>query len=364
MAKSIVSSNTKNNVVLKNWGIQYKKSKFDLSGDLYGHKTIRDGKTLSTTSGIVNATIDYGERVIKFETHNTLYICSFDEYISRYLNECESRWTKGSASPEVFDDIIEQMVDKNSKLHNALMSGMIGAMVNNIKGKMDAVKDIPININIDDIMQNNFENNNHESVNTLKKHMGNDIKFTGAWDKAQNIRQLQTDELLPGEMSAMTYEIGGYTVRNADRVYKRLEDFTEIPADNETIELAKEQQKRLFGLMGNRDRSIKITNEISAMRTSDISDAFSDGFKLVCQATNGIHVFEEIHFICSILTPPSFSLNDELLFVKRCFMGDSISAESWFCLNPQGVVTSFRIHPFASHSFTAKWIVASNEANA
>jgi hypothetical protein len=312
-----------------------------LTGILHGHKRLSDGSELGNTSGIKNVVIDYDGRNIFFETQNTVYSCSFDEYTAKYINESEQYWKPGFASPKIFDDFIKQILDKDSRLYGALMDGMINAMVGDLVNQMEADKDVTINLH--EVLQQNFENNNNSSLQTLREHMGNGIKLTGAWNSPKNEQEIGDDDLLPGEISAITFEIGGYIVRSAKRVYKVLDDYTEVPAKGDDLLLAKERENNMLGFFGMQDRNTKTKNEISAKLVFDKHGVFADGFKIICQASRAQSFAwtEDIVYICAILTPPSFSLDDELLFVKNLYVGSSYSSETWYKLNPKGTIKSY-----------------------
>lgn len=57
-------------------------------------------------------------------------------------------------------------------------------------------------------------------MKTLRKHLGDDIAFTGVWADAREERKLEAAELLEGELSGYIFTIGGYTVRCAGCLYQ------------------------------------------------------------------------------------------------------------------------------------------------
>jgi len=151
----------------------------------------------------------------------------------------------------------------------------------------------------------------------LCKLCGSDIVFTDVWSNNMDERQLDKNELLPGELSATIFTVGCYTVRCAFRVFK-IPEYNEaltendyhIPADKEDLDYAKKlsyvaympkkfkeamkwRSWRIDELDGKR---LHIIHEIKA-KYNDAPDKglFCNGFKYVCQIDNR----ESIEFICT-----------------------------------------------------------------
>jgi len=235
----------------------------------------------------------------------------------------------------------------------------IEEIVADLKRQMDAHKDDVICL--DDVIKYHNAQNEAEGIKTLRKHLGNDIVFTGVWADATDEYHLKDDELLPGELSAVTFRIGCYTVRSAERVYHRERDGEDMaPVNN------KEDLVYVKGL--NASNSIRLfdpelkkkyyfTQEIMARHNSDPEGAFAGDFKYVCRSLGqfGFVASEDIAFICTLKEGTSLSDEHASLFVFIRYMGDSFSSESWYRLTPKGVVLHYSIHPYNSESFEASW---------
>lgn len=196
------------------------------------------------------------------------------------------------------------------------------------------------------------ENGNNKDMDTLRKHLGKDIKFIGSWDNAQDERQLDEEELLQGELSAVTFTVGCYTIRSAQRVYKVTEDNgayileDEVPANQEELKMIRESTG-IAGIYDN--RHLRMTHEISAKHNSDPNGVFADTFKSVCRAAHSIKIGawdEHIGYIGTVKENASLSDENAFLFVLNKYVGSSFGVESWYKLDPSGVITKFTLHPY------------------
>ena len=76
----------------------------------------------------------------------------------------------------------------------------------------------------------------------LRTHFGSGIIVTA--DKMKNKREVSEDKLRDGEVSAVTYKIGNYAIRESTMLYKNDDDtyyIQRIPASKEQVEDFKRQ---------------------------------------------------------------------------------------------------------------------------
>jgi hypothetical protein len=238
----------------------------------------------------------------------------------------------------------------------AISNEDIAEMVDELKMQLEAVKDETISLN--EIMEVNFKQNESQGMSTLREHLGKHIVSTGLWGNATENHKLEDGELLPGELSAVVFTLGCYTVRSATRVYK-ISGYSpkkEEPANDKDTAYVKETQDSFLSPWMNKFR---ITHEIMAKHISDPKGAFAGNFKYITRAASARNSSwsESIGFIGAIKKCASSSDEHASLFVLNRYMGDSFSAEYWYRLAPDGVITEYQIHPFDSKSLNASWKV-------
>ncbi|HWR08947.1 YcjF family protein [Sporomusa sp.] len=186
----------------------------------------------------------------------------------------------------------------------------------------------------------------------LYKIYGNAAVFT---DKCENPYscQLEPDELLPGELTAVTFTVGCYIVRSALRVYKACDNLgLEIPADKEELDCVQADLRGGSGLFSPfsppwHDR-LRVTSEISAKHSSDPYGIFTNGFKYICRGGHNVENELWSHSIGSICTlKKNILLSDNaadllILHTNHYFTATS---STWYSLNPQGVLTNAEAQP-------------------
>ena len=94
----------------------------------------------------------------------------------------------------------------------------ITEVVDGLVRQMEADKDKTFTFN--ELMENSAKQKESGDMRTLREHLGDGIVFTGVLDNATEGRELEDRKLLPGELSAVVFTLGCYTVRSATRVYK------------------------------------------------------------------------------------------------------------------------------------------------
>jgi len=186
---------------------------------------------------------------------------------------------------------------------------------------------------------------------------------------APSFRRIEPGELLDGELSAVTFILGCYTVRSAQRVYKANDNnrTEEIPADADGLnlvrgELHKEEIATARKIMGDGGMlaredytrayipetfnrpwldNFRVTQEISAKHNSDPYGTFTDGFKFVCRAG---HVLNNKHWEIKIKSIGAVKKDDTLsddyadLVVSATNMYITATSQTRYVLTPQGVL--------------------------
>ena len=202
------------------------------------------------------------------------------------------------------------------------------------------------------------ENINGDDRELIRGHWSGTAVFTDAWDHRTDGQKLPEEELLPGEVSAVTFKVGCYTVRSAQRVYKVHEPGyspeLEIPAGKEEVDLVKKEvgadpagvccvaRGGLLGLGKWRD-TLRLTHEISARHDSEPSGRFI----YICRAAQARNASwsEGIGSIYTVKESEAVPDEYSSLLVCNSFVGSSFSSNIWYKLAPTGRIT--RLSPGA-----------------
>lgn len=168
--------------------------------------------------------------------------------------------------------------------------------------------------------------------------------YTGrARDKDE--QELTDEVLLPGEISAVIFRVGCYTVRRASRVYRVYESGyspeLEVPANREEVESVKNELAASTLALGDK---LRITCEISAKHNSNPKGTLS----YVCRAAHAKDYCwtEHIDAICTVKEHKQIPDDYASLLVCNTYVGTSFSVETWYKLEPTGRITTLRRHPF------------------
>lgn len=203
-----------------------------------------------------------------------------------------------------------------------------------------------------------------ENEQVIRKHWSYAAAFTGSWNYNEKVCKVPETELLPGELSAVTFKVGCYTVRSAQRVYKVHEPGynpeSEMPADKSELELVRKDANKICpawydkshithtvstGFLSWQDK-FRITHEISAKHRSNSKGAFV----YICRAAQARNCswFEGNENILSAKKNVFLPNGRACLFVHTVYVGSSFSVDTWYKLDPAGKVTSLTLHPFNS----------------
>lgn len=192
----------------------------------------------------------------------------------------------------------------------------------------------------------------------IREHWGQDTVFTDAWNadhsaerervQGTEFQELTKDELLPGELSAVTFRVGCYIVRKAWRVYKiyglMYAPELETPADDADVALVREDVEPDdgctvgLGIYKSWTDRLRVTREISA-RHCDNPDS---SFTYICRAAEA-----RDGRWCEIIGPiytakASVYIPDEYASLLVCltFVGSSHTDDTWYRLDPTGKLTT------------------------
>lgn len=172
---------------------------------------------------------------------------------------------------------------------------------------------------------------------------------------------IQEEELLLGEISAFTFQVGCYTVRSAYRVYMNYEQdghYFERPAGKEDVEMVRkdlEWSSRLKGWFYKDRRSslpsglriTRLTYEISAIHNSSYKRVFT----YICSIDAEWHISysEYVKDICTIKENKTVSDECDSLLIYIVYTGSSFGVDTWYRLDPDGKITRFIDHPFSQN---------------
>lgn len=197
----------------------------------------------------------------------------------------------------------------------------------------------------------------------MRKCCKSDIVFTDAWSPDGQEWKLPEEELLQGELSAVTFRVGCYIVRSTFRVYKSVYDAycdreIEVPANKEDVEFIKKEGygKSFYksfdcsectymgDIISPWKENLHIVHEISAKHDMNPDNVFSCVCSAVQYMSSGC--CEYIGDIYEVKR--SDSTLDEfasLLVYSHC-EGGLFGIDTWYKLDPSGNVTKFELSPF------------------
>lgn len=206
-----------------------------------------------------------------------------------------------------------------------------------------------------------------EKLNLFRRHCSSEAVFIDAWCSATDESKVPEEDLFPGEIEAVTFQIGCYTVRSALRVYKvhdsdwYLSEVVE-PADKEDVEKVRNDlildkgdgkvtgiNGSIFTSWGNlhtyigaipawRDK-LRITHEISAKHNSDCGNTFT----YICRAADPINGkwFEYIGDIYAVKERDTVPDENASLLVYFVFTSDFYGVDTWYRFDSEGKITTF-----------------------
>lgn len=212
-----------------------------------------------------------------------------------------------------------------------------------------------------------------EKLNSFRRHCCDSaVVFADAWSPGTEEHQVSDEELLPGEIKAVIFQIGCYMVRSALRVYT-IQDpdwyLAEVgkPVDKEDIEMVRKdlalgkgdekvarEKRSIFASWGAssvfadhiplwRDK-LRITHEISAKYNFNHDMPFT----YICRASDPVNGrwFEYIGDIYAVKERDTVPDEKASLLIYFVFTSDFYGVDTWYQFDPDGNVRSFSHGPF------------------
>lgn len=181
-----------------------------------------------------------------------------------------------------------------------------------------------------------------ENGTVIRKGQEDTAVFTGVWHPGPDDRNLAGEELLPGELSAVVFQVGCYTVRSARRVYRLREpglgqepDEPAGQADTESVR--KDMGSTYGGTAGYAEGSM-----------ADPGNAFT----VVCRVlqpvpADGCGYIGDIYAVRENDTVPDEAAS---LIVYSHYEGSSSGTDTWYRLAPDGRITRSEKFPFPTET--------------
>nr|WP_302111354.1 hypothetical protein [uncultured Acetatifactor sp.] len=223
-----------------------------------------------------------------------------------------------------------------------------------------------------DMIRNIYKQNEDSAIETLRRHLGNDIVIT-KWTEAQGEQELEEEELFEGEISASIFTIGCYTVRYAECLYaddsyggahgyhyhERVPAGKDIIAEYRDVKREKKRDEAagiVRALLGPwmlfREKGVRIVEEVSVLCRSG-NGADTDCWQNICLAAQSFTWSERIDYICTVKKSDTVPDGQAVLFVLSRYMGDSHTSESWYKFTPDGRVGAYRIGGYGQNDTDA-----------
>lgn len=209
--------------------------------------------------------------------------------------------------------------------------------------------------------------NDKEELHLFRRGCDSDAVFIDAWCPGGDENKVLEEDLLPGEIEAVTFQVGCYTVRSALRVYT-IQDpdwfLAEVgePADKEDVEMVRKDlvsgkrdgevagaKNSVFASWGNiyayagttpswRDK-LRITYELSAKHNSSCDKPFT----YICRAADPLNGkwFEYIGDIYAVKERDTAPDESASLLIYFVFTSDCYGVDTWYRFEPGGEITTF-----------------------
>lgn len=199
-----------------------------------------------------------------------------------------------------------------------------------------------------------------ERFHLFRRDCSNEAVFIDAWSPDTEEHQVSDEELFHGEIKAVIFQIGCYTVRSALRVYT-IQDpdwyLAEVgkPVDKEAVEMVRKDlvlgqgdenvagaKRSIFAAWGSssvfagniswRDK-LRITHEISAKHNSNRDMPFT----YICRAADPMNGkwFEYIGDIYAVKERNAVSDENASLLIYLAFTSDFYGVDTWYRFDPE-----------------------------
>lgn len=217
----------------------------------------------------------------------------------------------------------------------------------------------------------------------LYEHLPEGVVIENATNPHSKGRVLEDNELREGELSASIYQVGCYSVRVADRVYRK-GDFepssdNEIKLEGKGVKQGEAMTAQSADIPPFKSRYSRpatkeeleeyrnaIKNPVEAItdpprdyqKVKEVSAAYMDGeYKNICQAMYAQYgsYTDRLTFMGIVKLNKSVLDSQASLFVGSEYVGDSHSTEDFYAFSPDGYIRRYWIGGLDPDSFSAKW---------
>lgn len=226
-----------------------------------------------------------------------------------------------------------------------------------------------VTFTFEELLRNSYKQAEDSAKETLRNHLGSNIVFTGTWAETADVRELEEEELLEGELSASVFTIGCYAVRIAECLY--VEDdsigvhFRErVPAGSDKIIECQNEHKRIIQAaadgyeftegISTMEDGVRVVTEVSAMYSYG-SEASVNCWHNICMAARSFRWAESIDYICTVKRDDTIPDGQAALFVLNKYVGDSFGIEHWYRFTPDCQVKEYRISGYGGQVDTGAW---------
>ncbi len=206
-----------------------------------------------------------------------------------------------------------------------------------------------------------------KTIEAFRRQGGGETVVTDAWNPGTGENKVPDEELLPGEIAAVTFQVGSYTVRSALRVYPIHDPDWYLsepaaPAEREDVERVRKDLPRskgeekdiragdsIFAAWGNREvyaettsawrERLRLTHEVSARHASSPDGAFT----YICRAADPMNGrwFEYIGDIYAVKENEDIPDECASLLIYSAFTSDFYGVDTWYRFEPDGEIIKY-----------------------
>lgn len=273
------------------------------------------------------------------------------------------------------------IADKKKQQRTVTESFDPEAAVDSIVKQMEADKDQIMELDFQKMEADRLDAESH----LLYEHLPQGVvieNITNPCVSGNEVRVLAEDELREGELSALVYQVGCYSVRIADRVYRegKFESSdSEIPLEGKGVSKGEAiaahsadispLQGRFFRLATKEELEeyrIATRNPFKAMmnppseyqKVKEVTAAYMGSeYKNICQAMCSKYgrYFDELTFLGSIKRCRSVPDSQASLLVGRTYVGDSYNENYCYIFSPDGYLREYWVGGYNPDSQHEKW---------
>jgi hypothetical protein len=167
--------------------------------------------------------------------------------------------------------------------------------------------------------------------------------LTGAQKQGIDIKYLEEDELAEGEIAACVFNLDGYEIKSAARIYMKTTPNIAIP---DMLPATKEQISEFY------KHSVIFTENCIFRHAHEISARYINynqtSFTHIASAVESNSWDEGIAFIGTAREDIATQVKDPILFVKKAGIGSSFSADEWYAMFSNGTISKYVRHDMSS----------------